>query len=126
MNARTKSMAAKTIAPLFTALVLSALVWLGGLHDAEAGVNVWTPIGPYGGGNVSALAIDPQDPAIVYAAVVPGDSGSVYTGVFKSTNGGTTWSAANAGLPSPALIDQLAIDPLTPTTLYARSVAGGI
>src|SRR5437879_3329606 len=52
------------------------------------------------------------------------------SGVFKSTNGGTTWSAANAGLPSPALIDQLAIDPHTPTTLYAtlyaRSFVGAI
>jgi photosystem II stability/assembly factor-like uncharacterized protein len=113
-----------SIPRLFTALALSALVWLGGLHRAEAGVDVWTPIGPYGG-NISSLAIDPQNPATLYAAIRDGYS-SVQTGVFKSTDGGATWSAANIGLPSPPAIEQLVIDPLTPTTLYAVSSAGGI
>jgi photosystem II stability/assembly factor-like uncharacterized protein len=125
LNARLKSVAAKSITPRFwAALALSALVWLGGLHGAEAGINVWTPIGPFGG-NISSLAIDPQNPATLYAAIGDGSS-SVQVGVFKSSDGGTTWSAANTGLPSPPAIDQLVIDPQTPTTLYARSFAGGI
>jgi len=91
MNARTKSMAAKTIVPkLCAAVALSALVLLGGLHRAEAGVDVWTPIGPYGG-NISSLAIDPQNPATLYAAIRDGYS-SVQMGVFKSTDGGGSWT----------------------------------
>ena len=43
-------------------------------------------------------------------------------GVFKSTDAGATWSAANAGLPNTS-VDALAIDPITPQTLYAGTVA---
>jgi len=63
---------------------------------------------------ISALAIDPLTPTTLYAGT-PG-------GVFKSTDGGTSWSAS--GLVN---ISALAIDPLTPTTLYAgSSVLGGV
>src|SRR3989449_3553889 len=62
----------------------------------------------------SALAIDPLTPTTLYA----GTSG----GVFKSTDGGASWSAS--GLIN---VSALAIDPLTPTTLYAgTSVFGGV
>jgi hypothetical protein len=40
-------------------------------------------------------------------------------GVFKSTDGGSSWSAVNTGLPLPVVITFLALDPITPTTLYA-------
>ena len=60
---------------------------------------------------ISALAIDPLTPTTLYAGT-PG-------GVFKSTDGGASWSAS--GLIKPSV---LAIDPLTSTTLYAGS--GGV
>ncbi len=60
----------------------------------------------------SALAIHPTNPSIVYAATV--------AGVFKSTNGGRTWSAMNNGLPSGG-VGLLVIDPLTPSTLYVTT-----
>ncbi len=44
----------------------------------SAGVNTWTTNGPKGG-DIRALAIDPENPATLYA----GTSGA---GVFKSTN----------------------------------------
>jgi hypothetical protein len=67
---------------------------------------------------VFTLAIDPLTPTTLYA-------GSPGTGVFKSTNGGQSWSAINTGL---GLLDvrALAIDPLTPTTLYASSPSKGV
>ena len=64
---------------------------------------------------VRVLAIDPLDPAIVYAG-----GGS---GVFKSADGGSSWMAINAGLTSPDVSD-LAIDPALPTTLYAATAEG--
>ena len=81
--------------------------------------NVWTSNGPPGRG-VVALAIDPMTPATLYAA-------TGLTGVFKSTDGGMSWNAINNGLHgsfgSPSFYEigvvALAIDPLTPTTLYA-------
>ncbi len=56
--------------------------------------------------SVTALAIDPQTPATLYA----GTDGS---GLFKSTNAGGGWSAINTGLTDSS-VRVLAIDPQTP------------
>ena len=45
--------------------------------------------------------------------------------MFKSTNGGGNWSAVNTGLTSTD-VQVLAIDPVTPTTLYAGTWGGGV
>ena len=45
--------------------------------------------------------------------------------MFKSTNGGANWGAINAGLTYKNVI-ALAIDPVTPTTLYAGTYVGGV
>jgi len=109
---------AKTIRrTLLTRLVLAGVVWLGGLHGAQAGVDVWTTTGPEGG-TIRALAIDPQNPATLYAAVsrnASPDSSDVY----KSTDAGSNWRAVAIGLSGSP--QALAIDPQTPTTLYLRA-----
>ncbi len=46
-------------------------------------------------------------------------------GVFKSTNGGAAWSAVNTGLTNTDVY-ALAIDPATPSTLYAGTVSDGV
>lgn len=74
--------------------------------------------------HVSALVIDPTLPSTLYAgAAATSSSGG---GVFKSTDGGGRWSAANTGLPGNAVlgalairVSALAIDPASPRTLYA-------
>src|SRR5438094_461849 len=127
MNAHTKSIAARTIARrLCTALVLSAPVWLGGLSRAEAGVDVWTATGPYGG-TVQSLAIDPQNPTTLYASVEGVAVNGVPTvdGVLKSTDGGANWSAVNTGLSILSVVS-LTIDPQAPTTLYAGTAGSGV
>ncbi len=62
---------------------LLPLLILAGLASpastVSAGVGVWTTGGPYGG-NITALAVDPANPATLYA----GTNG----GVFKSADGG--------------------------------------
>jgi hypothetical protein len=67
---------------------------------------------------VRALAIDPDIPTTIYA----GTSGN---GVFKSTNGGGTWTAVNTGLTN-TYVYALAIDPDTPATIYAGTWNGGV
>jgi hypothetical protein len=44
-------------------------------------------------------------------------------GVYKSTDGGATWSIFNTGLTNTA-VNALAIDPQRPTTLYAGTASG--
>jgi photosystem II stability/assembly factor-like uncharacterized protein len=43
---------------------------------------------------------------------------------FKSTNGGSSWSADSAGLSSDSPILSLAIDPTAPATLYVGTASG--
>jgi photosystem II stability/assembly factor-like uncharacterized protein len=83
----------------------------------SAGTNVWTSNGPEGG-CIQALAIDPATLSTLYAGTFGG-------GVFKSTDGGGAWSAANTGLTVNNVL-ALAIDPATPTTLYAGTRDGGV
>lgn len=64
---------------------------------------------------VSALVVDPQTPATVYAGTD--------VGVFKSTDGGSSWIASNTGL-TDLVVGVLTMDPQTPATLYAATLAG--
>jgi photosystem II stability/assembly factor-like uncharacterized protein len=85
------------------------------LHGQEEG---WASIGPESG-TVYALAIDPHDHSVVYAAT--------NGGVFKTIDSGAHWSPVNAGLPMPRSayqnggphIRSLAIDPQNTATVYA-------
>ena len=61
------------------------------------------------------LAIDPQTPATLYA----GTGG----GVFKSSDGGGSWTAINSGLTSFDVV-ALAIDPQNPSRIYAGTSGG--
>jgi uncharacterized protein (TIGR03437 family) len=65
-----------------------------------------------------ALAIDPSNPATLYAAEYGG-------GVFKSSNGGASWSASSSGLTNLGVL-ALVIDPSNPATLYAGTIKGGV
>jgi len=98
-------------------VAMCTAVFVAGAHRAQAGINVWTSNG-LAGVYVRSLAIDPSTPSTLYAGTGHwfGD-GSAIGEVYKSTDGGSTWSAANTGLRSP--VTALAIDPTTPSTLYA-------
>ena len=67
---------------------------------------------------VNTLFIDPQNPDTLYAS---GAAVFVGGGVFKSTDGGESWSAAARELPpnNGGRVDLLAIDPKS--RLYANS-----
>ena len=60
------------------------------------------------------LVIDPVATTTLYAGT--------YSGIFKSTDGGGSWHAVNAGLGQSVFT--LAIDPVTTTTLYAGTRVG--
>jgi photosystem II stability/assembly factor-like uncharacterized protein len=74
-------------------------------------------IGPEGG-TVTALAVTPSQPGVVYA-------GTKSSGVYKSLDNGNTWFYANQGLTNP-FVYSVAIDPHDPATVYAGTFGSGI
>jgi len=64
---------------------------------------------------IRALVLDLNStPKPLYAGLNEG-------GVYKSTNGGTSWTAANNGIESPIESRSIAIDPQNPALLYAAA-----
>src|SRR4051812_13255841 len=70
--------------------------------------------------------IDPVDPNIVYATLFEGRQGpwenaawSGVGGIFKSTDGGTTWKELKSGLPDRIGNAELTIAPSNPKRIYA-------
>ncbi|KAF0220763.1 MAG: hypothetical protein FD174_1087 [Geobacteraceae bacterium] len=95
------------------AIAGSIFVLTVGISAAHAGVNnIWTSNGPYGA-VVNTLAASSS-------AVYAGTNGG---GIYKSTDDGATWSATNSGLTATT-ITALAIDPLTPATVFAGTNGG--
>jgi photosystem II stability/assembly factor-like uncharacterized protein len=88
-----------------------------------AGDNEWTTHGPEGGW-VQLLAVDPQNPEVMYISAGFG------AGLLKTSDGGSHWT----GLQAPSeTVSALVIDPQTPNILYAiagygllfKSIDGG-
>ncbi len=78
----------------------------------------WSAIGPAPiisgasrfSGRVTAIAVDPTNPNIVYVGAAQG-------GLYRSTNGGTSWTPLMDGAQSVA-IGSIAISPSNPTIVY--------
>ncbi|MCX6225596.1 MAG: hypothetical protein NTV01_12735, partial [Bacteroidia bacterium] len=84
----------------------------------------WTAVGPRGvqttkanwgtvGGRVRAIAVHPTDPQTLYIGAASG-------GLWKSTNGGATWTDIGYGLESMSF-GAIAIDPKNPEIIFAGS-----
>jgi uncharacterized protein (TIGR03437 family) len=71
-------------------------------------------------GAITDFEISPTDSTVAYAAIGY-YSGSADNGVYRSADGGETWSRLSGGLPDQTTIGRVAIAaaPSSPTTLYA-------
>ncbi len=95
-----------------------------------------------GGGNWSVILPGATDGPGWWVAIAPGQrsrrpskgarnpgstvyAGTGSPGIFKSSDGGSTWAAANSGLFAVG-INTLAIDPQNPRTLYAGVSGAGL
>ena len=94
----------------------------GGIYKSTDGGVTWNITGLVN--NTVAVAVDPQNPSIAYTSIGPtsldprtGLSNSL--GLFKSSDGGATWTAINTGLPSGWFAVNLTADPSIPQRIYA-------
>jgi len=77
------------------------------------------------------VRIDPSNPSVVYAAIWQqqqgfyenGQFGGTDGGLYKSTDGGTTWKQMTSGLP-PIIQANLAIAPSNPKIIYSTIAVG--
>ncbi|MBF0343810.1 MAG: VCBS repeat-containing protein [Nitrospirae bacterium] len=77
----------------------------------------WSSIGPGNvGGRVRSIVIHPTDTSKMWA-------GSVAGGIWKSTDGGGSWSAVNDFMSNLA-ISTMALDPSNPNVMYAGTGEG--
>ncbi len=92
-----------------------------GMWKSTNAGKTWEQIGLKNSRHISRVRIHPQNPDIVYAAVM-GDlfKSSEERGVYKSTDGGKTWSRKLFPNADAGAID-LIFDPTNPRILYAST-----
>ena len=115
---------------LLTVLLAQASRSITVLPPPDPAVARWTSSGP-SGGEVYEIAVDQNDPEIAYAAAGSGYTNESYRpgGIFKTTDGGSTWREIG---PAETSFFSVAVSRSDPHRLFAssndglwRSVDGG-
>jgi photosystem II stability/assembly factor-like uncharacterized protein len=101
-----------TLAAAAAALVIGALLTS---RPASAQDTGWVLQGE--GGLVTALVLDPVNPAILYATTA--------RGIFKTIDGGASWRPQGGELEGKSIL-AMAIDPRHTATIFATTDTGGI
>lgn len=90
--------------------VLYVGLYTQGVYRSDDGAATWHPVfpkdGQFLGAAVQALQVDPNDANIVYLAA---SSGETAGGVWRTVDGGQSWSEFGAGLPPGADVRTLAL-----------------
>jgi len=103
----------------------------GGLWKTTDGGGTWAPIGDnFASPAVHAVAVDPAHPDTIYAGTGgPLDPHFGTVGVYKSTDGGATWTlhggdAFQSHTSGPGAVTALVVDPTDPNRVYAAGTIG--
>ena len=92
-----------------------------GIYKSTDAGKTWTHLGLRDGQQINGLAVDPRDPNRVFAAVMGHPYGSNNErGLYRSTDGGSTWTCVlckNDGNTGAATV---VIDPKNPQIVYAN------
>ncbi len=95
--------------------------WGDGVYRSLDGGKTWTNLGLRDTKHIARVVIDSRDPNIVYVAALGHLWGpNKERGVFKTTDGGKTWSNVLFVNEDTGITD-LVMDPQSPLTLYAAA-----
>lgn len=90
-----------------------------GIYKSTDAGKSWTHMGLTDTQTISRIIVHPTNPDIVYVAATGHEwTDNEMRGVFKTTNGGRTWTKIYYKSPRTGAID-LVMDPKDPNTLYA-------
>lgn len=68
--------------------------------------------------SVTGIVVDPANPSRLFV------SATVSGGVFRSLDGGGTWTALSKGLPAKGFVSSVALDPFHPNTVWVWDETG--
>ncbi len=90
-----------------------------GIYKSTDAGDTWRHVGLPEAGQIGRIVIHPKDPDLVYAAVLGNIFGAdPQRGVYRSTNGGLSWSKVLYVSEDAGAVD-LAMDPANPRNIYA-------
>jgi photosystem II stability/assembly factor-like uncharacterized protein len=98
----------RLVITLFAFFILNSQLFIASHCLAET---TWQSIGPFGG--ASSIVIDHKNSQVLYAGT--------NNGVFKSTNGGASWTSFNTGLLDKG-VQAIVVDPTDSQTLYVGTL----
>jgi hypothetical protein len=93
-------------------------------YKSSDGGATWTALAALGASPVRALTVDPTDSDVVYG-FVGSSAGGLAAGLYRSGDGGGSWSLLAGGLADDAYT-AVAVDPVSPSTVYAGSSLNGL
>jgi photosystem II stability/assembly factor-like uncharacterized protein len=92
-----------------------------GLFKSSDGGRSWTPVGLEKSEHVGRVVVDPRDANVAYvAALGPAWRSGGERGLYKTTDGGKTWTLAKSVSDKAGFVD-VALDPSNPDVVWASS-----
>lgn len=95
----------------------------GGVWKSQNGGTTFQPVFDKQIQSIGAVRVDPSDPRTIWVGTGESwtrNSVSVGDGIYKSTDGGDTWT--NMGLKDSEHIAQILVDPRNPKVVYAAAL----
>jgi len=122
-NSNPNNEAAEWVTPIVGDYSVPGVMYVGNENIVKSTNNgsTWTNLSPFPASNpneVSALAVSPTNSLVLYAAKRVRYEFSYPGKVYKTTNGGTSWTNITAGLPDSLYYTGIEVNETDPNTAY--------